>query len=1039
MDMIDDEILQSFVEESLEHLADIENNLLVIEQSGADIDEDLVNKVFRAAHSIKGGAGFMGLSTIKELSHKIENVLGMIRSGEIVPNSEVVNICLLAFDRLRNLTENVAESNDQDISEHVVALSGITSAYLPEGIKEQVNRQVEICLASGQPIFTVSEFDISHARGENENLYLLEYDLIHDVHHENITPFELISRIQESASIIDCKVDLMAVGTLEEELSNRIPFIMLVTSLVSEQEAPAHFQLKPQRVHPMSGEFQTKPAGNTDNSIVDPPSGLIAESAVDSPAANAENPEQATETSQPHPKAEDEFAQGEPEAKPQKAKPAETKSGESKQTPPAPSAQNNLRVHVSLINKLMNLAGELVLGRNQLLQSMTEENPKSRDQAAQQISLVTSELQETIMMTRMQPIGNIFNKFQRLVRDLSRELGKKIDLEISGSDVELDKSMLEGLGDPLTHLMRNAADHGIEDVQSRIDAGKSETGTIYLRAFHQAGQINIEIQDDGKGIDPEKVIESAISKNLITPDQAEAMSDREKISMIFAPGFSTAEKVTDVSGRGVGMDVVKTNLEKLGGTLEIDSQPGKGTNMRIKLPLTLAIIPSLMISCCDQRYAVPLVSVVELVRVSSEKIHEKIEQVGKAQVIRLRDELLPLVRLDEILTCSPDENEDIALQGVNPDEMDSALNIVVLNSGTNKYGLVVDRLHESEEIVVKPLGSHLKKCSIYAGATILGNGCVSLILDVAGLAKFIRLNDLNELDQSIDEMIKADEVKHADRMAMTLFNAGPDQKFALPIEAVSRVEKISAQSIETVGEQMVIHYRDGILPIYQISQFCKARPVSLEGMILIVVVESRQRHFGLLATNPIDTVNTDIVLDDKTLRQPGILGSAIIQGGTTRILEIEELITLVESLNTQVPVQPNADSVSGPQPLQILYAEDSEFFRGQVRGILAGIGCEIIEAENGVEALEKLEQNADRVQMILTDIEMPEMDGYEFSRRVKEDSRFTQLPIIALTTLAGQTDIENGKQSGIDEYQIKLDKDQLVEAVQKYINANVSS
>ncbi|MCP3955781.1 MAG: chemotaxis protein CheA, partial [Desulfobacterales bacterium] len=430
--------------------------------------------------------------------------------------------------------------------------------------------------------------------------------------------------------------------------------------------------------------------------------------------------------------------------------------------PATGGADTSLRINVSLLDSLMNLAGELVLGRNQLLQALSSADQRLSSLAGQRIDLITSELQEAIMLTRMQPIGIVFNKYPRVVRDLSRQLAKSIELDVEGKTVELDKTIIEAINDPLTHLVRNAVDHGIETPDARRAAGKPETGRVALKAYHAAGQVNIEISDDGKGLDGDKLAAVALSKGLITEEQVRAMSAREKVNLIFLPGFSTAEKVSDVSGRGVGMDVVKTNLDKLGGHTDIDSTPGVGSTIRIKLPLTLAIIPSQIVIAEDERYAIPQVNLVELLRVPADKAKERIEKVGEAEVIRLRGNLLPLVRLADLFGvqrtyCDPesgphdDRRDNIAdrrsktspLTDESPEEpriqpsadddftrqpgdrryrADSALNIAVVSAGVFKYGLIVDRLLDSEEIVVKPLGRHLKQCKGYAGATIMGDG-----------------------------------------------------------------------------------------------------------------------------------------------------------------------------------------------------------------------------------------------------------------------------------------------------------------------------
>ena len=412
-----------------------------------------------------------------------------------------------------------------------------------------------------------------------------------------------------------------------------------------------------------------------------------------------------------------------PETSPSNRRPQE------KTTAVAVPAETSIRVSVSVLDSLMNLAGELVLSRNQLLQAVGSTERSGLDSVAARVDQVTSELQEAIMQTRMQAVGTVFNKFPRTVRDLSNQLGKQCELTLEGEDVELDKSVIEAIGDPLTHLVRNAVDHGIESPQVRTAAGKPPVGRIVLRAFHQAGKVNISISDDGAGIDIARLKEKAIGRGLLTPERAAQISDREAVRLIFHPGFSLAKEVTGVSGRGVGMDVVKTNVERLGGTVGIDTRLGEGTTIEVHLPLTLAIIPSLIVRCGGERFAIPQASISELVRVKAQEAASRIERVKNAEVFRLRGSLLPLIRLNAALGLTPPAQASTT----------AASNIIVVEAGHLRYGLVVDGLHDSEEIVVKPLGRHMQSSRCLAGATILGDGKIALILDITGIASQVRL------------------------------------------------------------------------------------------------------------------------------------------------------------------------------------------------------------------------------------------------------------------------------------------------------------
>ncbi|MCF6185858.1 MAG: chemotaxis protein CheW [Desulfobulbaceae bacterium] len=966
MSIEDDEILQGFIEESLEHLADIENDLLAIEEGGADIDVELVNKVFRAAHSIKGGAGFMGLTVIQNLAHAAENVLGLVRSEKLVPSPEIVNILLLASDELQQLIEDVANSNDVDITEHVNALNAIY-----EGGEAPAKPEPEKTAPSPEPA-----------------------------------------------------VEAPAVAAVEPE--------------------PVE---KAEEVQPQPPQEEEHPG-----------------------------PAVGTQEVQPEPTPEPEPI---PEPPPEPVSPPAPKAAAKKTTKTKKStpqkADTSIRVTVSLLDQLMNLAGELVLSRNQLLQTITSGDVRNAETVGQRIDLVTSELQEAIMLTRMQPIGNVFNKFPRVVRDLSKKLGKQMDLTIVGKDVELDKTIIEAINDPLTHLVRNSVDHGIEPPDERIRKGKEARGLIVLKAYHAAGQVVIEISDDGKGLDGNMLAETAINKGMLTPEQAKAMSEKERTNLILLPGFSTAKKVTDVSGRGVGMDVVKTNLDQLGGSIEIESEVGRGSTISIKLPLTLAIIPCQIVMTGGERYAIPQVNLEELLRIPATKVKERVERVGDAEVVRLRGNLLPLIRLSDVLDIprtyydptkdelkddrrkqvadrrsrsTPMFKEDIPQdtpeQDSNRDELErergerrqspaSALNIVVVSTGAMKYGLIVDRLHDSEEIVIKPLGRHLQQCKGYAGATIMGDGRIALILDVNNLSRMAGLTSLDGTDRAgeLADATKNSIIKAKDKQALLTFSSSADEQFAVPLNQVERVEKIKRSDIEEVGGRRVMQYRGGSLPLVSIEEVAMVKPLSDQDNLLVIVFNLSGKDIGLLAIGPIDAIEVSSDIDDVTLKQTGIMGSAIIAGHTTMLVDIFEIVQTINPGWFADYSLPETVAESGFVPT-ILIVEDSNFFRNQVHSYMEEAGFNVLEGEDGVEALNVLEQHVDEITMVVTDIEMPNMDGFELTEKIKNDSRFAHLPVIALTTLAGEEDVAKGKSVGIDEYHIKLDKERLMECVHRY-------
>jgi two-component system chemotaxis sensor kinase CheA len=544
-------------------------------------------------------------------------------------------------------------------------------------------------------------------------------------------------------------------------------------------------------------------------------------------------------------------------------------------------ADTSIRVDVGLLDKLMNLVGELVLARNQILQFGAHRKDAAFLGTSQRLNLITTELQEGVMRTRMQPIASVWNKLPRVVRDLSLACGKQIELELEGKETELDRTVIEAIKDPLVHIVRNSIDHGIETAEARVAVGKPATGRLHLRAFHEGGQVNIEISDDGAGIDPEKIRRKAIDRGMITADRGAQMGDRELLRLVFMPGFSTAEKVTNVSGRGVGMDVVRTNIEKTGGTVEVQSKVGQGTTLKIRIPLTLAIIPALIVATRGERFAIPQVSLLELVRLEGEQARTGVENIHGAPVYRLRGKLLPLVHLHKVL----------GLAGEPPP--DGSINIVVVRADDRQFGLVVDAVSDTEEIVVKPLGKELKSLSTFAGATIMGDGRVALILDVMGIAQrsnvISEVRERNLVDTARDTRAGGDE-----KQALLLFRVDRESRMAIPLSLVARLEEFPRERLERAGAHEVVQYRGEILPLVDLRAML-GRPgngsegVDVDAPLQVVVSSDKGRSFGLIVEHILDIVEENVAVKQRS-SQRGILGAAIIQGKVTDLLDVRAAV-----------------------------------------------------------------------------------------------------------------------------------------------------
>lgn len=748
------DIVREFIVETNENLAQLDLDLVTLEKDPRE--RETLARVFRTLHTVKGTAGFLGLTKLQAVAHAGENLLGRLRAGELTFNPEIATALLGVVDAIRAV---------------LAALEG------------------------------------SEQEGHGDYSALIQ--------------------------------------TLER--------------LTSASRAV----LKPQLVPSAS------PAS--------PPAPPVA--ATPEPAAVVVGPIRMTipEPSQaltPTPAPVSVIAQ----------EPAEGRS--------TAVSDRSIRVDVGLLDKLMTLVGELVLARNQMVQfGATQENTGFLG-TLQRLNLLTTELQAGVMKTRMQPVGTLWGKFPRVVRDLAVACGKQVRIDMDGQETELDKTIIEAIRDPLTHMVRNAVDHGIEPPAERVARGKAAEGRLFLHASHEGGKVIIRITDDGGGIDPARVRDKAVRANLISSEQAARMSERELVNLVFLPGFSTADRVTHFSGRGVGMDVVRTNVEKIGGTVDIESQLGRGTTVKMKIPLTLAIIPALTVTSGGDSYCIPQVNLLELVRLEGEQVHKGIEHIHGVPVYRLRGNLLPLVYLDRLLQVDSNRPEH------------SPVNIVVLQADDRPFGLVVDDIHDTEEIVVKPLRKQLKGIAAFSGATIMGDGRVALILDVLGLAQRAAVVS-GVRDRTLAEKPTASaEIRN--RQPVLLFAAGGG-RMAIPLTQVSRLEEFPRAVVERAGGQDVVQYRGEIMPLIHVGRALRAqrdgpgqngqprprrsgpaRPS--DGRAVQVVVCAREgRHHGLVVGRILDIVE-ETVATRSAAGRPGVLFTAVVQDRVTEFLDVESLI-----------------------------------------------------------------------------------------------------------------------------------------------------
>ncbi|MGA7073950.1 hybrid sensor histidine kinase/response regulator [Bradyrhizobium sp.] len=670
-------------------------------------------------------------------------------------------------------------------------------------------------------------------------------------------------------------------------------------------------------------------------------------------------------------------------------------------------ANQSIRVNVDTLEHLMTMVSELVLTRNQLLEISRRNEDTEFKVPLQRLSNVTAELQEGVMKTRMQPIGNAWQKLPRIVRDLSGELHKQIELEMHGADTELDRQVLDLIKDPLTHMVRNSADHGLETPAERAASGKPETGTIRLSAYHEGGHIIICIADNGRGLNTERIKAKALQNGLVNEAELEKMTEAQIHKFIFAPGFSTAASVTSVSGRGVGMDVVRTNIDQIGGTIDIKSVAGEGSSVTIKIPLTLAIVSALIVEAGGDRFAIPQLSVVELVRARANSEH-RIERIKDTAVLRLRNKLLPLMHLKKLLKIDDGSSSD-------PENGF----IVVTQVGSQTFGIVVDGVFHTEEIVVKPMSTKLRHIDMFSGNTILGDGAVIMIIDPNGIAK--ALGASGNASHEIADENAAQRAGGAEQLtSLLVFRAGSSQPKAVPLGLVTRLEEIAADKIELSNGRSMVQYREQLMPLVQMAGV----NIRTSGSQPILVFADDGRSMGLVVDEIIDIVEERLHIEVAG-SSDGILGSAVIKGQATEVIDVGHFLPMAfADWFSRKEMRPSMLAQS------VLLVDDSAFFRNMLAPVLKAAGYKVRVAPNAQEGLVAL-RSGQSFDVVLTDIEMPDMNGFEFAETIRADAHLASMPIIALSSLVSPAAIERGRQAGFYDYVAKFDRPGLIAALKE--------
>lgn len=1021
-----DDLLNEFLTETGESIDVVDVELVKLEQDPNN--KEVLDNIFRLVHTIKGTCGFLGLPRLESVAHASENVLGKFRDGELQVSESSVTVILESLDRIKEIlagleaTEEEPDGDDSDLISRLDAIAegGGAPVQQPEPEPDTVDGEIidpglgrslkpgEVSLEELEAVFAntpgpdgsaaTDESTPSNSPSSNSGASL--FDRIGGEDTLAVASHLIAQRVDTEA-----KLKKYFEGTNQDQRKGRFMGLMLALFQDDLDSADAvgrqlitvagfdeaQFDGLLELIKSVLTECQVK-AEAVDEAVMT--FELVRDAVINASKAVAK------------PKAD---AAG-------RAKP-----GEKQQTtaPEARRTSQSIRVNVDLLEDLMNMVSELVLTRNQLLQITRNMDNSELGVPLQRLSQCTTELQENVMKTRMQPIGNAWAKLPRIVRDLTVDLDKKIELEMLGADTELDRQVLELIKDPLTHMVRNSADHGIEMPAERIAAGKPEAGAITLNAYHEGGHIIIQIKDDGRGISADKLSGKIIEKGLATEGELAGMSEAQIQKFIFHPGFSMAEKVTSVSGRGVGMDVVRTNIEKIGGTIDMVSTVGKGSSFSIKIPLTLAIVAGLIVKAQDERYAIPQISVLELVRATSaEKAGEndhKIELINDTPVLRLRNRLLPLVFLNEVLGfCTREEIE----ARENSDDF-----IVVSQVGAFTFGIVVDQVFDTEEIVVKPVAPILKELEFYSGNTILGDGSVIMILDPNGIANKANSSVSDAAAEEGSDETRVRVATGAEKESMLVFVAGADHPKAVPLSLVARLEEISVDSIEKSDGRLMVQYRGALMPLVLADPTVTLRE---KGSQPVLVFTDRQFTMGLAVDEILDIVEDE--LDIKLASEEnGVIGSAVINGKASEVIDVTYF--LGKAFPEWLASKDMSEDASVSRSFErLLVVDDSDFFRNMLRPILSVAGYNVT-AVNCAEAALKLMESGAMFDIIVSDIEMPDMSGFEFARAVRENENWKDIKLVALSALSGEKDINRGFDAGFDDYVAKFDKDTLLRSL----------
>jgi two-component system chemotaxis sensor kinase CheA len=975
----DPELLGEFVVEAVQSLTDIESDLLLLETDGST-DFELVNRIFRAVHTIKGNATFLKLSNLVAVAHKAESLLDRVRAGTESANSVVTDAVLAAVDALKSMlqTPDIGATFDCKIplTKLDAALNGQSVSVDQNHLSEEDIAKIQKGVSKKGIVFRLT-FDLEAIRQAI------------DVKEGVLVGFSSLGKILHSSIPIE-KIDSLANGRCT---------IYLETVLAADM-LHDHFNLKPDDVCKIDLASLKPSSQSTENSSL-PKSSQTASASTETKTEAEKSNTPSKPTAPPTPPPEN------ASSSPVKS---ENKANTVKPNTDKHAADQSMRVPVHILNKLLEWTGTMVMARNQLM----NEYDFRGNAAFRTLSQSISGVHETVIETRMQTTGSLFERYRRIVRDLSRQLNKEVALHIEGGDLELDRTILESFADPLTHLIRNSLDHALETPAEREKAGKNRQGNIYLRSYVHSGEIILAVEDDGRGIPADRVCEKAVSKGVITQDQANQLSEHQKVMLIFQPGFSTKDQATDVSGRGVGMDVVRNNIEAVGGSIDVVTKVGAGTTFSAILPLAKALVSSsltkaLVIDIEDEQFAIPETAISEIIQYD-EKAIANIVQVDGESVYRLRDQLVALLDLRGALGMEQDFSRD----------KQSCL--VILQYRKHQFGAIVDRVHGIQEIIVRETPKLLSNCGVFSGHTVLGTGRVSLILDIHGLVNKLSLRFVDQKKAQDNRQLAADlpggvrATKNLPKQKMVVFSYSDNEYFAIPLELVAIIERISLDSLRKVGNKEYCQIKNETISIMRLDSFLPITPFNPENQDCCLIRPAAVSYpIGILTGPNITVIEVDDNFESRLDDNQGIVGT---------FLHNQNLVMLLDVFSVFEKHAPDKIKKQDEKTrsAKILVAEDSLFFRKLINQYITREEWTVEIVEDGLEAWEKLCAEPNRYDLVISDINMPRMDGFQLATKIREDKRFDALPLVALTTLSDDHFREKGLSLGFDRYVIKIDK-----------------